>query len=174
MAEKIDAHHHFWRYTAEEYGWIDGRMSQLRRDFLPADLEKEAHSAGFDGVVTVQTRQSLEETTWLLSLVAGSEIVRGVVGWAPIASQQFPADLELFRGQTKAKGLRHLVQDEPDENYLDRPAFNRGIASLKGSDLVYDILIFERQLAAAIRFVDRHQIRCVCWITWQSPEFAKV
>ena len=156
MAEKIDAHHHFWRYTPAEYGWIDDRMSQLRRDFLPVDLEREVHSAGFDGVVTVQTRQSLEETNWLLSLAAGSEIVRGVVGWAPIASERFQGDLEVFRQQKKLKGLRHLIQDEPDENYLDRPDFNRGIASLKGSHLVYDILIFERQLAAAIRFVDRH------------------
>ena len=156
MVERIDAHHHFWRYTPAEYGWIDDRMSQLRRDFLPADLEKEVHSAGLDGVVTVQTRQSLAETTWLLSLAAGSEIVRGVVGWAPIASERFQVDLEVFRTQKKLKGLRHIIQDEPDENYLDRPDFNRGIASLKGSHLVYDILIFERQLAAAIRFVDRH------------------
>jgi len=156
MVEKIDAHHHFWRYTPAEYGWIDDRMSQLRRDFLPADLKKEVHSAGLDGVVTVQVRQSLAETTWLLSLAAGSEIVRGVVGWAPIASERFQGDLEVFRQQKKLKGLRHLIQDEPDENYLDRPDFNRGIASLKGSHLVYDILIFERQLAAAIRFVDRH------------------
>src|SRR5258708_25207184 len=155
MSEKIDAHDHFWRYTPEEYGWIDDRMSQLRRDFLPADLEKGAHSAGLDGVVTVQTRQSLAETTWLLSLAAGSEIVRGVVGWAPIASERFQADLEVFRGQKKLKGLRHIIQDEPDENYLERPDFNRGIVSLKGSDLVYDILIFARQLAATIRFVDR-------------------
>jgi len=156
MVERIDAHHHFWRYTPAEYGWIDDRMSQLRRDFLPADLKKEVHSAGLDGVVTVQVRQSLAETTWLLSLAAGSEIVRGVVGWAPIASERFQGDLEVFRQQKKLKGLRHLIQDEPDENYLDRPDFNRGIASLKGSHLVYDILIFERQLAAAIRFVDRH------------------
>ena len=156
MVERIDAHHHFWRYTPAEYGWIDARMSQLRRDFLPADFEKDVHSAGLDGVVTVQVRQSLAETAWLLSLAAGSAFVRGVVGWVPIASKRLQADLELFREQKKLKGLRHLIQDEPDENYLDRPDFNRGIASLKGSHLVYDILIFERQLAAAIRFVDRH------------------
>src|SRR5258708_19031830 len=89
MSEKIDAHDHFWRYTPEEYGWVDDRMSQLRRDFLPADLEKEVHSAGFDGVVTVQTRQSLAETTWLLSLAAGWGSVRGAGGGGPIAPEGF-------------------------------------------------------------------------------------
>jgi L-fuconolactonase len=155
MAERIDAHHHFWRYTPEEFGWLDDRMSRLRRDFLPADLEKEVHAAGVDGVVTVQARQSLAETSWLLSLVEGSPMIRGVVGWAPIASEKFPADLEQFRQHKKLKGLRHVIQEEPDA-FMDRPDFNRGIAALKGSGLVYDILIFEKQLTEASRFVDRH------------------
>lgn len=155
MAEKIDAHHHFWRYTLEQYGWIDDRMSRLRRDFLPADLEKEVHSADVDGVVTVQARQSLAETTWLLSLAEVSPMIRGVVGWAPIASEKFPGDLEQFRQRKKLKGLRHVIQGEPD-GFMDHPDFNRGIAALNGSGLVYDILIFERQLTEASRFVDRH------------------
>lgn len=155
MAGRIDAHQHFWRYTPEEYGWLEDRMCQLRRDFLPPDLEKETHSAGIDGVVAVQARQSLAETTWLLSLAEASPVIRGVVGWAPIASETFPKDLEEFVEQKALKGLRHVIQDEPN-GFMDRPDFNRGVAALKGSGLVFDILIFERQLPEASQFVDRH------------------
>lgn len=153
--EVIDAHHHLWRYTPDEYGWIDDSMAALRRDFLPADLEEALRSAGVDGAVTVQARQTLEETRWLLELARGCSAMRGVVGWAPIAAQDFTAILEPLRDEPKLKGLRHVVQAEPD-GFLDGEAFNRGVRALAGTGLVYDVLIFERQLPEAIRFVDRH------------------
>jgi len=156
VSEKIDAHHHLWRYSSAEYAWIDDRMRALRRDFLTADLENELNAAGIAGAVTVQARQSLEETQWLLSLAADSPFLRGVVGWAPIASEQFPAELERLRSSRELKGLRHMIQDEPDTNYINRPDFNRGISALQDSGLVYDILILDKHLSAAVAFVDRH------------------
>lgn len=156
MPEKIDAHHHLWRYQPAEYGWIDDRMTVLQRDFLPDDLEKELGPAGIAGTVAVQARQTLEETTWLLELAAKWKFIRGVVGWAPMASESFPADLERLRSQPKLKGLRHVVQDEPDDNFILGEKFNRGISRLKGTGLVYDILIFEKHLPATVQFVDRH------------------
>lgn len=156
MPEKIDAHHHLWRYQPAEYGWIDDRMTVLQRDFLPDDLEKELGPARIAGTVAVQARQTLEETTWLLELAAKSKFIRGVVGWAPMASESFPADLERLRSQPKLKGLRHVVQDEPDDNFILGEKFNRGISRLKGTGLVYDILIFEKHLPATVQFVDRH------------------
>jgi len=154
--ERIDAHHHLWRYSRAEYGWIDDRIRALRRDFLPADLEKELRAAGIAGTVTVQARQSLEETDWLLSRAATSSFLRGVVGWAPIASRQFSTELDRLRSHKKLKGFRHVIQDEPEANYISRPDFNRGIGALQGSGLVYDILIFDQHLSAAVAFVDRH------------------
>ena len=156
MVEKIDAHHHLWKYDVVDYGWIDGSMGVLKRDFLPADLERELCRAGIDGTVVVQARQTLSETAWLLNLTDQSSFIRGVVGWAPIASENFPADLEHLRSCRKLKGLRHVIQDEPDDNFILGSSFNRGIALLKDTGLVYDILIFERHLPAAIQFVDRH------------------
>ena len=156
MAEKIDAHHHLWRYSSAEYGWIDDRMGALRRDFLPADLDTEAQAAGIAGAVAVQARQTLEETAWLLSLAEESSFLQGVVGWAPIASEHFPAELERLRSHKKLKGLRHVIQDEPDPDFINRPDFNRGISALRGSGLMYDILIFDGHLPAAATFVDRH------------------
>ena len=81
---RIDAHHHFWKYSAKEYDWIEDNMSALRRDFLPADLKAEIARAGVDGVVSVQARQTVEETAWLLDFAAQNDFIRGVVGWAPL------------------------------------------------------------------------------------------
>lgn len=156
MVEKIDAHHHLWQYDKENYGWIDQNMGVLRRDFLPPDLDKELRSAGIDGAVAVQARQTLSETAWLLSLADQFSFIRGVVGWAPIGSDDFSAHLDHLHSYRKLKGLRHVIQDEPDDNFILNASFNHGIARLRGTRLVYDILIFERHLPAAIQFVDRH------------------
>jgi L-fuconolactonase len=156
MTERIDAHHHLWRYSKEEYGWISGNMAPIARDFLPQDLQQVLTSSGVQGSIAVQARQSLEETEFLLNLANEFPIIRGVVGWAPIASPGFLQVLERFHHFQKLKGFRHVVQDEPDDAFLLRPDFNAGIALLKSYGLVYDILIFERQLPAAISFVDRH------------------
>jgi len=154
--EKIDSHHHVWKYTTAEYGWIDEPMAALRRDFGPADLKRELDAAGFAGAVAVQARQTLEETRWLLDLAEKHDFMRGVVGWAPIAGEEFPECMEEFDGRDKLKGLRHVIQAEKDENYILRADFNAGIAAMQGSGLVYDILIFERHLPQTIDFVDEH------------------
>jgi len=156
FAERIDAHHHLWRYSKEEYDWIGPGMEAIARDFLPADLRAELAARGIGGSVVVQARQELGETDWLLESAEGSPLIRGVVGWAPIADQSFPAILEKLRAKRKLKGLRHIIQAEPDDEFILRDDFNRGIKSLHGSGLVYDVLIYERHLPAAIKFVDRH------------------
>jgi L-fuconolactonase len=154
--KRIDAHHHLWRYTPQEYGWIDEEMKALRRDFLPADLTEAMASAGIDGTVAVQARQTLEETRWLLDLAENNDAIRAVVGWAPIAGEEFPACMEEFDGRAKLKGLRHVIQGEKDEHYILREDFNSGIRTMLGSGLVYDILIYERHLEDTIHFVDEH------------------
>src|SRR5271167_3170134 len=156
MIDRIDAHHHLWRYSKEEYGWIAGNMAPIARDFLPQDLQQVITSSGMQGSIAVQARQSLEETRSLLNFAQEFPIIRGVLGWAPIASPEFPQVLERFQHSQKLKGFRHVVQDEPDDAFLLRRDFNAGIALFKRYGLVYDILIFERHLPAAISFVDRH------------------
>ena len=150
--ETIDAHHHLWRYTAEEYGWIDDSMATLQRDFLPEQLATELAGAGVRGSIAVQARQTAEETRWLLAQASRAEWIRGVVGWMPIAEADFDAEL---MGDSKLVGLRHVVQGEA-AGFLEGTAFNRGMEVFGESGLVYDLLIQEGQLAEAIRFVDRH------------------
>jgi L-fuconolactonase len=152
----IDAHHHFWRYTPAEYGWISDSMSVLRRDYLPADLRKETAALGIDGGISVQARQSLNETDWLLSLTERDVLIRGVVGWVPLVSPTVSDDLARYVKRPKLKAVRHVLQDEPDDGYMLREDFNRGVALLKEFGLGYDLLIFERHLPQAIQFVDRH------------------
>lgn len=153
---KIDAHHHFWRYNAREYGWIDDSMAAIRRDFLPQHLELEIRAAGIDGTVSVQARQCLEETEWLLELANGHEFIFGVVGWVPLVNPHVKEILEHFVADSKLRGVRHVLQDEPDTCYMLRADFNGGVQVLKTWDLTYDILIYESHLPQTATFVDRH------------------
>ncbi len=156
MSERIDSHHHLWRYDKSEYGWIGEDMSLLARDYLPEHLRPELVESGIQGTVAVQARQTLAETRFLLDFAEEFEFIRGVVGWAPIATAEFLEVLEQLKGHKKLKGLRHILQDEPDDQFILRVDFNSGIGLLKRYSLVYDILIYAKHLPAAISFVDRH------------------
>jgi len=152
----IDSHHHFWQFDAAEYGWIQTSQNAIRRDFLPADLKQEVVPFGIDGVVSVQARQTEEETKWLLDLASQHEIIRGVVGWVPLATDNAAEALDRHAHHPKLRGVRHVVHDEPDDQFILRDDFNRGVSQLNSRNLVYDILIFERHLPQTIEFVDRH------------------
>ena len=152
----IDSHHHFWKYSVEEYPWIGDSMAALRRDFLPEHLKAEIASIGIDGVISVQARQTIGETEWLLSLADGNDFIKGVVGWVPLADAGVREVIAKFAANPKLRAVRHVVQDEPDDRFILGADFNRGVSVLKEFGLVYDILIFERQLAPSIEFVDRH------------------
>jgi L-fuconolactonase len=154
MPLKLDAHQHFWKYSDAEYGWIDDPI--LRRDFLPDDLHKELRGARIDGSISVQARQTIGETEWLLSLADQYKFLRGVVGWVPLTSPTVEAEIEKFAARKKLKAVRHVVQDEKDDRYILRDDFNAGVSLLDKHGLAYDILIFDRHLPYAIEFVDRH------------------
>ncbi len=154
--KKIDSHHHFWRYDAQQYGWISESMAVLRRDFLYPDLQAEMLAREVVGVVSVQARQTIGETYDLLEIAQSNLGVLGVVGWVPLASDSIESELEKLAGQSLLKGVRHVVQDEPDNEFILGTAFNRGVSKLAEVGLVYDILIFARQLQASIKFVDQH------------------
>ena len=158
---QIDAHQHFWGYHPDEYAWIDDSMSLLRRDFLPHDLEREIKEVGIDGVIAVQARQSLAETRWLCELAAEHPFVKGIVGWVPLTDPEVKEHLGTLAHCHTLKAIRHVVQDEPDDQFLLRDDFNRGIDALGDFWLAYDLLVFERHLPVAIEFADRHPYQTI-------------
>jgi len=153
----IDAHQHFWIYNPAEYAWIDDSMRALRRNFLPEDLKPEIETSGFHGSVTVQARQTLEETRWLLELADHSPSILGVVGWVDLRSPDIRSQLRALTQNPKLVGVRHIVQSEPDDRFLLQPEFLRGVSMLEEFDLAYDILIYTRHLPVAAEFVERFQ-----------------
>jgi L-fuconolactonase len=148
----IDSHQHFWRYQPAQYPWIRADWP-LRRDFLPDDLAPLLRAAKLDGCVAVQARPSIEETRWLLGLAAEHKFIKGVVGWVDLRGGNLTEQLTAFAHDPRFVGVRQVVQDEPDNNFLLRPNFVRGIAELQFFDLAYDLLIFPHQLPAAIQLV---------------------
>ena len=151
---KIDSHHHLWKYTEEEYSWIPEDV--IRRDFVLKELRETVTPESVVGTVAVQARMTLEETDWLLELAGEDDIIKGVVGWADLNDDGLSAWLEKHASHPKLCALRHVIQEEPDDNYINREDFNRGVGLLKDFGLVYDILIFEKHLSNTIEFVDKH------------------
>jgi L-fuconolactonase len=151
---RLDSHQHFWRYAAEEYPWIQPAWP-IRRDFLPGDLQPLLAGAGLDGSIAVQARQTLPENRFLLGLADRHPFIRGVVGWVDLCCDRVEEQLAEFARHPRFVGVRHVVQDEPDDHFMLRPEFLRGIGRLKQFGLTYDILIFPRQLPAAIQLVAR-------------------
>lgn len=152
---KIDAHHHCWRYTPEEFGWINDEMRAIRRDFSPADLAPLLTAAGIDGTVAVQARQTLEETKALLDHARQHAFIKGVVGWVPLIDPKAGNLLEQLKVDQNLKGVRHVLQGEPD-SYMANPAFDAGLRAVTTHGLSYDLLVLAPQLPAAIELVDRH------------------
>jgi len=151
---RIDSHQHFWRYSKADYGWIDDTMAALRRDFLPGDLRPLLDAARIDGCIAVQAPQTLAETRFLLDLAEKHAWILGVVGWVELQSPTVDAQLRSFATNPRLVGVRHIAQAEGDR-FLTAPDFLRGIAALAAYDLSYDVLIYPRQLPAAIELVAR-------------------
>jgi L-fuconolactonase len=177
----LDAHHHLWKFNDAEYGWMDETMSILKRDYLPADLEKQLDGPGVSGTIAVQARQTVEETRWLLEMAGQHSFIKGVVGWVDICSDQLSKQLDQLSSHPLLVGVRHVIHDEPDDDFMLRPAFIKGMEKLVQHNLTYDLLIFPRHLQRAIdlvslfpdqRFILDHmakpQIRSGILVPWQE------
>lgn len=153
----IDTHQHFWHYNPEEFDWITEEMGLIQKDFHPEELEATLKDTNVEGVITVQARQSLEETNWLLKLASEHPFIKGIVGWVPLCDHRISEILDQYHNRHHLfKGVRHIIQGEQDPRFILRKDFNNGISQLKKYGFVYEILIFEHQLPNTIRFVDQH------------------
>jgi L-fuconolactonase len=152
---KIDSHQHFWRYDSVRDAWITDSMAVLRRDFLPEHLAAELAANGIDASIAVQADQSESETMFLLDLAEKNKRLAGVVGWVDLSSPRVGERLEYFSHSPKLRGFRHIAQSEMDDRFVARRNFVNGVAQLRAFGFTYDILIYSKQLPAAIQLVAR-------------------
>jgi L-fuconolactonase len=146
---KVDTHQHFWRYNENDYPWMSAEIGALRRDFVPSDLQPLLQESAIDATVAVQARQSLRETEWLLELSRKHDFIKGVIGWVDLRSPHVAAQLERFAPHEKLRGVRHVIHDEPDDEFMLRRDFLTGISLLADFHLTYDLLLFPRHLTFA-------------------------
>lgn len=153
--KRIDSHQHFWKYNPAEHTWMTDAMQVLKQDFMPTDLDPLLNQIGFDGCIAVQARQSIEETNWLLKLANENDFIKGVVGWVDLRSPHINEVLSDYANQKKLVGVRHVVHDEADDNFMLQPAFQNGIAALKEFNLTYDLLLFPKHIPVALQLVEK-------------------
>lgn len=144
MVKLIDAHQHFWQAGRFDYPWMTSDLGILYRDYLPADLEPELRANGVSQTVVVQASNSVAETRWLLELADANSFIAGVVGWVDLTN--VGAQLDTFRAHPKFKGVRHLVESEPADDWLVQPAVLAGLQRLAEYGLSYDLLVHTRHL----------------------------
>jgi L-fuconolactonase len=150
---RIDSHQHFWKYNRVRDAWITDDMKVIQRDFFPADLLPECTANQINATIAVQADQSESETLFLLELAEGNSFITGVVGWVDLCSANVAERLHYFSRYKKLCGFRHVAQAEPDDRFLVRGDFLRGIRGLREWDFTYDILVYPKQLPAAMELV---------------------
>ena len=147
----VDSHQHFWQLSQPlNYRWLDAPlMAPIKRDFLPADLAPLLKGTGIEKTVVVQTQRDLVENRWALALAEKNEFIAGIVGWVDLATSDCERQLLEFKDQPKFVGVRHVTQDEPDDNFIVREEVLRGLAVLERHGVPFDLLFFARHLRHA-------------------------
>ncbi len=147
----VDSHQHFWQHSQPfDYSWQDTEeLAPIRRDYLPKDLEPLIRAVGVDRTIVVQTQHNVAETRWLLSMAEQNDFIAGVVGWVDLAGEQCEQQLLEFRDHPKFVGVRHVTQDEPDDDFIVRPEVIRGLKVLEKHGVPFDLLFFVKHLKHA-------------------------
>jgi len=153
---RVDAHQHFWRLADRQGQWPPAELAAIHRDFLPADLEPLRQHAGIDGTVLVQSLPSEDDTRWMLGLADQHRFIWGVVGWVDLKAADAPERIAALASHPKLKGLRPMLQDLPDDNWIADPAVDAGARTMARHGLVFDALVLPRNLEALHGFAVRH------------------
>ena len=152
----IDAHQHFWLLKDRQGAWPPPELAAIHRDFLPADLIPETKASGVSGTVLVQSLPSLDDTRFLLDLARDHDFVLGVVGWADLKAPDAPQVIAKLAKADKLKGLRPMLQDLADPNWIDDPALAPAVEVMIEHRLVFDALVLEPHLPALHAFASRY------------------
>jgi L-fucono-1,5-lactonase len=150
----IDSHQHFWQVGRFDYPWMSSSLGVLYRDYLPNQLEPILAQNGVSKTVLVQASNSIEESRWLLSLTNEHPFIAGVVGWVDLGSDDIDRQLDELVSHPKFKGVRHLVESEPADDWLVQPQVLRGLKRLSSYGVSYDLLVHTRHLKYIQKVVD--------------------
>ena len=142
----VDSHQHFWQVGRFEYPWMSPDLGVLYRDYLPEMLDPILKEHSVAKTILVQASNSLAETDWLLRLADQHQFIAGVVGWVDLKDAGMAEDLEVFSANRKFKGVRHLVESEPVEDWLVQPEVIRGLQTLEQHGISYDLLVHTHHL----------------------------
>ncbi len=153
---RIDAHHHLWTLSRGDYGWLTPALQPIYRDFTLADLAPHLEAGGIGGTILVQAAPTEAETMFLLQTAASSETIRGVVGWIDFDAANAVARIEAMAAHELLVGLRPMVQDIADDDWLRRPALDPLLTAMVRHKLVFDALVLPRHLPRLLQVVDRH------------------
>jgi L-fuconolactonase len=148
----IDSHQHFWDRSRSEfdYSWQDApALAPIRRSFMPTDLKPLIDAAGVDRTIFVQTQHNVAENRWALGLAEENHCIAGVVGWVDLASDRCEEQLLEFIDHPKFVGVRHVTQDEPDDDFIVRPNVLRGLKVLEKHRVPFDLLFYVKHLRHA-------------------------
>jgi len=153
---RIDAHHHVWTLARGDYGWLTPQLQSIYRDFTLADLASLLAAARIDGTILVQAAPTEAETRFLLDVAASADIVRGVVGWTDFDAEDAEARIESLAAHDLLVGLRPMIQDIADDDWLLRDALTPLMTAMVRHKLVFDALVLPRHLSRLLAVVDRH------------------
>jgi L-fuconolactonase len=171
-ARRIDAHQHFWRIDRGDYGWLTPDLGPIYRDFGPGDLTPLLAWTGIDGTVLVQAAATVAETRFLLELAAATPFVAGVVGWAPLDAPDAGEMLATLARDPALKGVRPMIHDIPDVDWMLGPAVGAGLRAVEALGLTFDALVRPPHLGNLRRLLARHPTLRVVIDHAGKPEIA--
>jgi L-fuconolactonase len=153
---RIDAHHHLWTLARGDYGWLTPALAPIYRDFSLSDLAPHLAKSGIEGTILVQAAPTEAETMFMLGIAETAEIVRGVVGWIDFDADDAAARIDALAAERLLVGLRPMVQDMADDDWLLRPGLAPLLTSMTRHGLVFDALVLPRHLPRLLEVIDRH------------------
>ncbi|RAY11543.1 hypothetical protein DPM19_30035 [Actinomadura craniellae] len=158
MSPIIDAHQHFWNLDRVAYPWLTPDQGPIHRTFEEGDLQADLDACGIDGTVLVQSADSYADTDYMLEVADRWPRVRAVVGWVPLTRPDEAAQaLDRYRRDPRYAGVRHLIHDEPDPDWLLRPELRDGLDALAERGLTFDVVaVLPRHLEHVPVLAERH------------------
>jgi L-fuconolactonase len=152
---RIDSHQHFWKASRGDYHWMSPAVPALCRDFLPSDLQPLLKKNKIDKTILVQAAQTKAETDFLLELAAQNDFIAGVIGWLDMDSPDFPRELEIYSKKPKFLGIRPMLQDLPDDEWILRPHVIQALRWIVDRDMPFEFLTYTRHLPHVLTVLEK-------------------